>query len=135
MSEKRVVETTLRVRYAETDAMGIVYHANYIVWFEVGRGEYMRRMGGNYAEWEAQGIFLPVAEVWARFPAPARYGDVVKVRTWVEEVRSRGVTFGYEVAKDDQILTTGWTKHVCVDAEGRVRTLPPRLREMLGGEG
>jgi len=135
MSEKRIVETALRVRYAETDAMGIVYHANYIVWFEVGRGEYMRQMGGNYAEWEAQGIFLPVAEVWARFPAPTRYGDVVKVRTWVEEVRSRGVTFDYEVAKDDQILTTGWTKHVCVDAEGRVRTLPPRLREMLGGEG
>ena len=135
MSEKRVVETTLRVRYAETDAMGIVYHANYIVWFEVGRGEYMRQMGGNYAEWEAQGIFLPVAEVWARFPAPTRYGDVVKVRTWVEEVRSRGVTFDYEVAKDDQILTTGWTKHVCVDAEGRVRTLPPKLRAMLRGEG
>ncbi len=133
MSERRVVEAEIRVRYAETDAMGVVYHANYIVWFEVGRGEYMRQIGGDYTEYEIQGLFLPVSEVHARFIAPARYGDLVRVRTWVEEVRSRGLTFAYEVVnvENGQTLARGWTKHVCVDGEGRVRTLPRELREML----
>jgi len=135
MSEKRVVETTLRARYAETDAMGIVYHAHYIVWFEVGRGEYIRQIGSELADWEAQGLFLPVSEVHARFIAPAHYGDLVRVRTWVEEVRSRGLTFGYEVIKGEigQTLAKGWTKHVCVDGEGRVRTIPQKMRELLKG--
>lgn len=133
MSKDHVVETTLRVRYAETDAMGVVYHTNYIVWFEVGRGEYMRQQGGEYAHLEAQGYYLPVVEVQARYLAPARYGDLVTVRTWVEQVRSRQVTFAYEVvmAKTGQLLATGWTKHVCVDKEGMIRTIPHGIREML----
>ena len=81
MGNGQIVEVTLRVRYAETDAMGIVYHTNYIVWFEVGRGEYMRQQGGDYAHFEAQGYYLPVIEVLDRYLAPARYGDLVKVRT------------------------------------------------------
>jgi len=135
MSEGRVVEAEIRVRYAETDAMGIVYHTNYIVWFEVGRGEYMRQIGGDYAECEAQGLFLPVSEVHARFIAPARYGDLVRVRAWVKEACSRGLIFAYEVVKGEtgQILVRGWTKHVCVDVEGRVRTIPLKLREVLDG--
>ena len=130
----RAVEATLRVRYAETDAMGIVYHSNYIVWFEVGRGEYMRQQGGDYAQWEAGGYYLPVIEVQARYLAPARYGDLVKVRTWVEEARSRQVTFAYEVvmAETGQLLATGRTKHVCVDEEGAIKTIPQAMREMLG---
>jgi len=133
MSKDYAVETTLRVRYAETDAMGIVYHTNYIVWFEVGRGEYMRQQGGDYADLEAQGYYLPVIEVQARYLAPARYGDLVKVRTWVKEARSRQVTFAYEVvmAETGQRLATGWTKHVCVDREGTIRTIPQEVREML----
>ena len=135
MSEGRVVEAEIRVRYSETDAMGVVYHANYIVWFEVGRGEYMRQIGGDYTEYEIQGLFLPISEVHARFIAPARYGDLVRVRTWVEEARSRGLTFAYEVVKGEtgQTLVRGWTKHVCVDVEGRVRTIPLKLREVLDG--
>ena len=70
MSSEQVIEATLRVRYAETDAMGIVYHSNYIIWFEVGRGEYMRQQGGDYAHFEAQGYYLPVIEVRARYLAP-----------------------------------------------------------------
>jgi acyl-CoA thioester hydrolase len=133
MSKDYVVETTLRVRYAETDAMGIVYHTNYIVWFEVGRGEYMRQQGGDYARWEAEGYYLPVIEVQARYLAPARYGDLVTVRAWVEQVRSRQVTFGYEVvmAETGQLLATGWTKHICVDREGTIRTIPQEVRQML----
>ena len=135
----RAVETTLRVRYAETDAMGIVYHSNYIIWFEVGRGEYMRQQGGDYADLEAQGYYLPVIEVQVRYLAPARYDDLVTVRTWVEEARSRQVTFAYEVvmaeaasaSETGQLLVTGKTKHVCVDEEGMVKRIPQSMREML----
>jgi acyl-CoA thioester hydrolase len=133
MGGKDVVETRLRVRYAETDAMGIVYHANYIVWFEVGRGEFMRQRGGDYREFEGQGLYLPVTEVDARFVAPARYDDVVVVRTSVAEFRSRSVTMCYEVLMQDtgQLLVTGHTKHFCTDREGRVRRFPPDLVHAL----
>jgi len=134
MPPSEVVETAFHVRYAETDAMGIVYHANYIVWFEVGRGAFFRQQGANYADWESHGIALPVVEVYARYLAPARYPDLVKVRTWVKEVHSRAVTFAYEVqlAQTGQTLVTGWTKHVCIDREGHVRTIPPELKKLLG---
>lgn len=133
MSSEQVVEATLRVRYAETDAMGIVYHTNYIVWFEVGRGEYMRQQGDDYAQWEARGYYLPVIEVQARYLAPARYADLVTVKTRVEEARSRQVTFAYEVvmAKTGQLLATGRTKHICVDEEGAIKTIPQAMRKML----
>jgi acyl-CoA thioester hydrolase len=135
MGEKDVVETTLRVRYAETDAMGIVYHTNYIVWFEVGRGEYLRQKGGRYRELEDEGLFLPVMEVDARYVAAARYDDEVVVRTSVESLRSRTITMYYEVLMKDtgQLLVTGHTKHLCVDAEGKMRRLPSDLREAFGG--
>jgi acyl-CoA thioester hydrolase len=121
-----VVETRLRVRYAETDAMGIVYHANYVIWFEVGRGEYLRQRGGNYREFEEQGLYLPVTEMDARFIAPARYDDVVVIRTSAEKVRSRSITMYYEVLMEEtgQLLVTGHTKHLCTDREGRLRRLP-----------
>jgi acyl-CoA thioester hydrolase len=129
MGGNDVVETCLRVRYAETDAMGIVYHTNYIVWFEVGRGEFMRQRGGNYREFEEQGLYLPVTAVDVRFLAPAHYDDVVVVRTSVSEARSRSVTMYYEVLMQDtgQLLVTGHTKHLCTDREGRVRRFPPDL--------
>ena len=126
METKRVVHTTLRVRYAETDAMGVVYHANYLVWFEVGRGDYFRACGQDYGEWEKRGYYLPVSEAHARYHAPAHYGDSVIVRTWLEEVRSRSVTLGYEVvdAASRARLVTGWTKHICMDREGTAHRLP-----------
>lgn len=128
-----MIETQLRVRYAETDAMGVVYHTNYIVWFEVGRGEYFWQQGMSYADWERQGVHFPVSEVSARFLAPARYGDLVTVRTWVQERRSREATFAYEVRMTEtgQRLVTGWTKHLCVNSEGRVVIIPPELGDLL----
>lgn len=137
MSQTDVVETTLRARYAETDAMGIVYHTNYIVWFEVGRGEFMRQRGGTYREFEDHDLYLPVTEVDARFITPARYDDEVVVRTSVEEVRSRGVTLYYEVLMKDtgQLLVTGHTKHLCTDLEGKVRRLPRELIDAFSGGG
>ncbi len=132
MDQTRIIETTLRVRYAETDAMGVVYHANYLVWFEAGRGDYFRALGNDYGQWERRGYLLPVSEAYARFEAPARYGDLVTVRTSVDQVRSRGLTLGYEVvhAESQQRLASGWTRHICVDREGKVRRLP---EEMLRG--
>ncbi len=132
---REIVETTIRVRYAETDAMGVVYHTNYLIWFEVGRGEYMRQKGSDYAELEARGFYLPVSEVEARFIAPARYGDLVTVRTWIEELRSRSLTLAYEVVMQatGQVLATGYTKHICADRTGRVRVIPREIRELLGG--
>ena len=126
METARSVETTFRVRYAETDAMGIVYHANYLVWFEVGRGSFFRAIGQDYGEWAKKGYLLPVSEVHARYQAPARYGDRVSVRTRLEKVRSRSVILGYEVtlAGTGERLVSGWTKHLCTDHEGQVRRLP-----------
>jgi acyl-CoA thioester hydrolase len=130
---KRVVETTLRVRYAETDTMGVVYHANYFIWFEVGRGDYFRAFGEDYGEWERLGYYLPVSEANARFHAPARYADLVTVRTWVEEARSRSVTLGYEVLDQtsQKRLVSGWTKHICTDSAGRARRLPEDIQALL----
>jgi acyl-CoA thioester hydrolase len=135
MTKDRVVETTVRVRYAETDAMGVVYHTNYLIWFEVGRGEFMRQKGGDYADFEAQGFYLPVSEMDARFIAPARYGDLIIIRTWAEELRSRSLTWAYEVVMQEtgQVLVTGRTRHICTDREGRVKVIPKEMKELLGG--
>ena len=134
MNNKHTVETTLRVRYAETDAMGIVYHANYLVWFEVGRGEFFRALGHDYGDWEHRGYLLPAVEAHARYQAPARYGDQVIIHTWIQEVRSRGLTLGYRVENADsgQRLATGWTRHICVDAQGHARRLPKEMVAAVG---
>lgn len=133
--ERPVVTTTFYVRYAETDQMGIVHHSAYLVWFEEGRSQYMRACGADYAEIERSGALFAVAEAHARYEAPARYGERVAVRTWVEEVRSRTITFGYAVHNADtgQRLATGWTKHVCLDRNGRVITIPDAWRALLAG--
>jgi acyl-CoA thioester hydrolase len=135
MNQRRITETSLRVRYAETDAMGVVYHTNYLVWFEVGRGDYFRTYGQDYGEWEKQGYLLPVSEVQARFHAPARYGELITVSTWIEEIRSRSLTLGYEVRSADTQgrLATGWTKHICMDREGRAIRLPMEMIQALEG--
>jgi acyl-CoA thioester hydrolase len=133
MDQKRAVETTLRIRYAETDAMRVAHHANYLVWFEVGRGDYFRAQGQDYAQWEREGYYLPVSEVYARYHAPARYGDTITVRTWLESVQSRSIRLGYEVrnAGSGRRLATGWTKHICMDQEGRACRLPSGMLLLL----
>ena len=132
-TDRPLAETALRVRYAETDAMGVVYHTNYIVWFEVGRGEFSRQMGADYRSWEEAGVFLPVTEVSCRYHAPARYGDVVVVSAWVEEVRTRMVAFGYEVRMQEtgQVLATGRTVHVSVDRSGQPVRIPAEWRAKM----
>jgi acyl-CoA thioester hydrolase len=132
-----------RVRYSETDQMGVVYHTHYLVWCEIGRTEYMRRAGLPYAQLEEQGIFLVVADASVRYHAPARYDDLVHVDAWIERARSRAVTFGYEIfrervhaeAEDDgpvrEKLASARTVLVALDAHGAARSLPPALVEQL----
>ena len=133
MTSPFVCEAQVRVRYAETDAMSVVYHTNYIVWFEVGRVEYMQRLGSDYAEVERQGRFFAVSEVGARYLASARFSDLITIRTWVEEVRSRALAFRYEIvaAETGQLLVTGFTRHICIDRDGRVSAIPETVRSLL----
>lgn len=135
MTERRVVETTFYVRYAETDQMGMVHHASYIVWFEEGRSAWMRALGSNYAEFEADGLYLVVSEVHARYLAPALYGRQATVRTWGEELRSRTLKICYEVVDTEsgQTLVTGYTRHICVDHGGQVVRIPAKWRKLLVG--
>jgi len=130
----KIIETTFRVRYAETDASGVVYHAHYIVWFEHGRGDWFWQQGRDYhRDVEARGLNWPVVELGARYLAPARYGDLVTVKTWLKEIRSREFTLAYEIinAETKQLLCTGWTKHLNVNTEWRVVAIPADLRALM----
>ena len=129
-----VVETEFPVRYAETDAMGIVHHASYLVYFEVGRCQLMRDIGSDYAHIEADGYRLPVTELKVRLVGSLSFGEQVKIRTWVEENRSRQLTFAYEVIHPDTeaILVSGFTKHVWTDKDGNVTRLPKYWSSLLG---
>jgi len=127
-----VVESSVRVRYAETDGQRIVYHANYIVWFEVGRTDYCEAAGYPYPRMESEGIFIAVTEVSARFRKPARYGDVVTVRTRFGRMKSRGCSFLYEVVlPDGSLAAEGETHHIFVDGEGRPRLVPAGVAEVF----
>ncbi len=130
-----VSETPLRVRYAETDAMGIVHHASYIIWFEVGRSDWLRQQGMSYADVEASGYLLVVSEVQARFMRPARYDELIVIRTRVAELKSRRLRFEYEVVRQatDETLVAGATSHIVTDRTGRVTTFPTALRVLLEG--
>ncbi len=128
-----IVETRFRVRFCETDQMGVVHHAAYITWFEEGRSAFTRAIGYPYAQIEAEGLSLAVAEVHARYHRPARYDDEVIVRVRLDEFQSRGMVFSYEIrrAADDALLVTGSTRHISVDRAGCVRRIPDVIRDRL----
>ncbi|MBN1317661.1 MAG: acyl-CoA thioesterase [Anaerolineales bacterium] len=127
------VETSFYVRYAETDAMGIVHHSSYIIWFEEGRSSYLREKGCSNAEFEASGYYLTVSEVEARYIAPASYGDRVTIRTKLESLRSRSLSMTYQVIDADsgKLFASGRTKHICIDHQGRVSRIPEDWLDML----
>jgi acyl-CoA thioester hydrolase len=135
----RVSEVRLRVRYAETDQMGVVYHANHLIWFEVGRVELLRQLGFSYREMEEHdGCFIAVVDVRCRYKAPAHYDDEVIVRTHLKNVRESLVHFGYELlrASDETLLAEGETTHVVTDAKMKKRTIPEKymnaFRDAMG---
>jgi len=125
-------ETTIRVRYAETDQMGVVYHANYFIWFEVGRVELFRQMGFNYRDLEEQEqCYMAVAEARCRFKAPARYDDEVRIRTSLKHMRNSFIQFGYEAIRvsNGELLAEGETMHIVTDAQMNKRALPERYQD------
>jgi acyl-CoA thioester hydrolase len=121
---------TARVIFAETDAMGIVYYANYLRWFEVGRVELLRRMGMSYREMTDRGIHLPVTEAAVRYLSPARYDDLLEIRAEVRELRRASISFGYRIHRaGGGILAEGSTTHAFTDEAGQVIRVPAEFRK------
>jgi acyl-CoA thioester hydrolase len=122
-----------RVRYSETDQMGVVYHTNYLVWCEVGRTDFIRASGVTYAELERRGVLLAVAEVAIRYKAAARYDDLIRVETTLVAVRSRAVTFDYLITNGEtgERLASARTALVSLDRRGRPAALPEDFRRQL----
>lgn len=114
---------TLRVRYSETDKMGIVYNANYLSWFEVARTEFCRSFGKSYRDWEAMGYFLPVAEAYCKYKFPASYDDLISLycRAPYDKIKPHSILFEYRATLDnDETIAEGWTKHAFLDREGHI---------------
>ena len=129
-------EARVRVRYAETDQMGVVYHANYLVWFEIGRVELMRSLGFDYGSLEREdGCLIAVVEAMARYKLPARYDDELIIRTRVSGARSSLIKFSYSIVRvvDEVLLCTGETTHVVVGRDMKKRAMPDRYHAALRG--
>ena len=131
-------ETEVRVRYAETDQMGIAHHANYLIWFEAGRSDLCRARGFSYKDMEEQeNALMVVAESYVRYKSPAFYEDILSVRTAISEVRSRSIRFSYEIYResDDTMIAEGETLHLVTDKDQRVRTIPEVYKRLLTEDG
>ncbi len=128
-----ISETLVRVNYSETDQMGVVYHARYLVWLDIARTEHLRQSGMSYRELEEAGLRLAVSEVAIRYRRPARYDDPIRIRCWVRAVASRKVDFGYAVehAKEGQLLATASTSLLALDSNMTLTQLPAQVRQAL----
>ncbi|HEV7522461.1 MAG TPA: thioesterase family protein [Candidatus Angelobacter sp.] len=134
--ETIVGETRLRVRYAETDKMGVVYHSNFVIWFEVGRVELLRQLGFQYKEMESEdNCHIPVVDLRVRYKAPAQYDDEIVVRTQIKNVRSSLLHFSYEIFResDRTLLATGETMHIIVDNKLERTALPEKYMQAFNG--
>ena len=125
------VSVRVRVRYAESDQMGVAYYSNYLVWFEIARTELLRECGTPYNEMEKAGLFLPVSESYCKYMEPAHYDELLEIRCWIGELRTRAMRFEYEVLRDASLLARGHTIHVCTDREARPRTIPSETKTLL----
>ncbi|HOF04050.1 MAG TPA: thioesterase family protein [Syntrophales bacterium] len=125
--------TKIRVIYADTDAMGIVYHTNYIKWFEIGRTELFRDLGIVFSEWEGEGVSFPLTRAYCHYLQPARYDDLLWIDTEIEYLRRASIKFRSVVRneKRSQVLAAGYTVHACLDREGRIVRIPRRMAEMI----
>jgi acyl-CoA thioester hydrolase len=129
----KIHATEIKVRYAETDNMGIVYYANYLVWFEVSRTEYLLAQGLDYREVEKDGFFMAVVEVHCSYKAPARYGEVVLIEAWPSDIKYSSLKFNYKVYSKEGhlLLVEGYTTHVLIDKDMRPKKIPERIRGLL----
>lgn len=132
MTEDRV-DVEIRVRYAETDQMGVAYYANYLVWFEVGRAEFCRGKGFRYADLEALGYRLVVSEVRCKYRSSAKYDETIIIRTRLKHLNKRMITFGYQVLREngEEGIAEGETQHICVDTNGKTKSLPETFLNYL----
>ena len=133
-STATVNETRLRVRYAETDQMGVVYHANHFIWFEVGRVELLRQLGFSYKDMEREdGCFIAVVDARCRYKAPVHYDDEVIVCTYLKHVREKVIRFGYELrgAETGELLAEGETTHIVANAQMKPRALPEKYMNVF----
>jgi acyl-CoA thioester hydrolase len=133
MNAPDVGETSFHVRFAETDAMGIVHHANHIIWFEEARSAFMRAKGSSYAAFEADGFSLAVSEVQVRYLQPARYDQLITIRCQIEKMMSRKLRFYYTVleAETGNTLATGSTEHICINRQGQVTRIPEKWQAIM----
>jgi acyl-CoA thioester hydrolase len=129
----RARRTLVRVRYAETDRMGVVYYANYLVWFEIGRTEWLRETGWSYREMETEGVALPVIEAHCAYRQPARYDDEIEILTRATLITPVRIRFDYDAVRrlDGVRVAEGYTVHAALDPAGRPCRLPQRVRAML----
>ncbi len=138
-ASSKIVTHTFRVRYAETDAMGIVHHASYLVWMEMGRTEFMRHFGFTYRELEEIGVMLPVVELGVKYRQSSRYDDEIRISTWVEEMSRVRLRLAYKIerAEDGDLLTEAYTVHTYMGKDGRLLrvTNHPEAWERLSAMG
>ena len=132
-AQQAVNESRIRVRYAETDQMGVVYHANHFIWFEVGRVELLRQLGFSYKEMETEDdCFIAVVDARCRYKAPVHYDDEVVIRTYLKHVRERVIHFGYElVSVEGQVLAEGETTHIVANSQMKPRKLPEKYMKVF----
>lgn len=128
---KDYADTTIRVRYAETDQMGVAHHSNHLIWFEAGRVEFCRQLGFEYKQMEIEDdSFIVVAEASCRYKRPAHFDDPLTVRTRLTDSQRRTIRFGYEIlSQDNELIATGETLHVICDRLGRPKSLPEKYRQ------
>jgi acyl-CoA thioester hydrolase len=131
----RVSESRFRVRYAETDQMGVAHHSAHVTWLEAGRTDFCRELGFSYGEMENEGFGLAVVEVLCRYRAPARFEDELAVQTWLCDLREKRLSFGYRVLRpsDATLVADGQTLHICITRDGRPAPIPERYRKLLAG--
>ena len=123
-----------RVFYGETDAMGVVYYANYLHWFEQARNQLLLDKGTSYGELEARGVYLPANEAYCHYRDPARFEHLVQVRVWIENWGRASLTFFYRVnnlSLEGRLITEGWTRHACMSQNGRAQKIPPWFRDLF----
>jgi acyl-CoA thioester hydrolase len=126
--DRQVCDMTFYVRYAETDAMGVVHHAQYLVYCEEARSQFARDTGASYADFEKEGLYLVVSDVQLRFLTPAVYGQRIRIQAWIQEIKSRRIIFAYRLSNPDTDVThvTGTTWHICTTHKGKLARIPEK---------
>lgn len=131
----RMHETALRVRYQETDNMGVVYYANYLVWFEIARTEYLRSRGISYRAIEERGIYLMVASASCKYLAPARYDDTVRIESWISYIKNSSLKFDYKIFVEKKLIATGESVHVFTNKSCQPIRVPEEIKEAFTSSG